>query len=145
MQKRNQREIKMRFWYEVNRTMSPPMTIKEIVQDVLNSSSDQTRKEKLSYNVEMQYTGIKDNNGKEIYEGDIMRYLARYPKDFQEDNPHRRFGRVSNGVSWSDNYCCFLIDSTYEKELVFLGFDENKQWEVIGNIYENPELLSTEK
>ena len=69
----------------------------------------------------MQYTGLKDKNGKEIYEGDIF----KAPHDFGPGGYHERVGSV--------------------------GFDEllGYQWqywhlpdlELIGNIYENPELI----
>jgi uncharacterized phage protein (TIGR01671 family) len=72
----------------------------------------------------MQYTGYKDMKGKEIYEGDIVRYYD----DIYE-------------VKWM--WAGFYIHSLQN------GFDElatNENFvEVIGNIYENPELLNDEK
>ncbi len=75
----------------------------------------------------MQYTGLKDRKSKEIYEGDIVRLV--YALDMGQ---WTKYGDIVIYVRWSDSQCgrypvvCFkYIEST----------------EVIGNIYENPELL----
>ena len=73
-----------------------------------------------------QYTGLKDWNGKDIYEGDIigkdgesMRYLVEY-----KEHHHPR-----EEVSWIG----YNFDSSW--------FCEHNKYVVIGNIHENPELL----
>ena len=69
----------------------------------------------------MQYTGLKDRNGKEIYEGDIVRWSESWlVSDSGEDEMFTRL------VKW-------------EGQILFPGNLERK--EVIGNIYENPDLL----
>ena len=95
----------------------------------------------------MQYTGLKDKNGKEIYEGDIVQFIYRNVKFI---------GEIKYGVythSKCDEYNChhygYYIDTQWEAYCKNTGFDLYKaskdcECEVIGNIYENPELLKGE-
>ena len=82
----------------------------------------------------MQYTGLKDKNGKEIYEGDI---LENSNIENKEGNKEKII------VKWSDDISSFGndndIDFTYCVGYVFDGDPE--EMIIIGNIYENPELL----
>ena len=75
----------------------------------------------------MQYTGLKDKNGKEIYEGDIVKVFT---------NKEWRIGKIIYEHSE------FTIDVTNNKDLEYgrTSIIENLT-EVIGNIYDNPELL----
>lgn len=82
----------------------------------------------------MQYTGLKDKNGKEIYEGDII--------DIHPVNPHRHNSKKRNVIQWI-NGGLFLksIDGS------ILGYGElpsGHRIEVVSNIYENPNLLEVE-
>lgn len=76
----------------------------------------------------MQSTGLKDKNGKEIFEKDILDYNGR---------------KVI--VKWHGSYACFIYEfvdelknRTAEWQPLYLSY---YKFEIIGNIYENPEML----
>ena len=88
----------------------------------------------------VQYTGLKDNNGKEIYEGDIVRAWEYCDEDDPELNEFE-LSEVKYYAKECD-YPAFEIKSKYfyESNALQAGVVEGRI-EVIGNIYENKELL----
>ena len=85
----------------------------------------------------MQCTGLKDKNGVEIYEGDIVKMADQYSVSYDS---------FWVGKVVYDAPMFAVIVSKYGEELFLMPsigtFDCTKQYEVIGNIYENPELLN---
>jgi hypothetical protein len=71
----------------------------------------------------MQYTGLKDKNGKEIYESDLL------------SDSHECFMECK----WNEFSAMFMLMNTGIGSSLSMGFAG--QFEVIGNIYENQELL----
>lgn len=82
----------------------------------------------------MQYTGLKDKNGKEIYEGDILEYFRIKPgtENYYPDRTKRK------AIKWEEYNRCVGYNMRPIIE------EDDNYWEVIGNIYENPELLATQ-
>lgn len=85
----------------------------------------------------MQYTGCKDKNGKEIYEGDIVERF--------QDNPITYENGSKKYASWVVDFKFggWHFDSTPNSPAIsYPSFYSNAQYMVaIGNIYENPELV----
>lgn len=129
------REIKFRAWDKNDNKMFLPHSFY-----LLNGRLDDFGGDKYIF---MQYTGLKDKNGKEIYEGDIMG---------GEDSAF--VGIIEYGTLESFTGFASTEDDEYNTYLTYTGIhlvcsdgesdsyiDKIIDLAVIGNIYENPELL----
>lgn len=88
----------------------------------------------------MQCTGLKDKNGKLIYEGDIVKYAEYDWSDFAFKDWEQEIGKVVWGGNY--DYPAFDLEKhNFECNSFAHIFNEGWTIEVIGNTYENPELL----
>lgn len=131
------REYKFRVWDTENKEM---LKVQELdFEDTFYGGRLSIRTDQYNdyFDIEdmilMQYTGLKDKNGKEIYEGDII-----------FDSFYERKAKVVflEGAFWLDYIDDFKEYKTIHKRYQLLANYDNKSvLEVIGNIYDNPELL----
>ncbi|MDU7069719.1 MAG: YopX family protein [Clostridium perfringens] len=117
------RDIKFRAWHKNAKCMCMDVTTDLLDKDYL---------------IFMQYTGLKDVNGKEVYEGDII--LSPWWDDEPQEVVFKDYGFKGRDIRQK------II---YGRELYF-GIDDllngcfGEVFEIIGNIYDNPELLRGE-
>nr|DAV75739.1 MAG TPA: YopX protein [Caudoviricetes sp.] len=128
------REIKFRAWDWIEKQMCPV-----IVADFQGSQSKlfcrfpkSGTQGIIDTDHLMQYIGAKDKNGVEIYEGDVIRGKRK----------------VNYVIRWSDAKCGFVADAADAVDLckMFPALNQGTTvyYEVIGNIYANPEMVRNE-
>lgn len=119
------REIKFRAWSTSDKVMITDLNSPALFHGILAPHAD---------DILMQYTGLKDKNDKEIYEGDIFNCIYH----FDGCTKHQ------NEIAWSDERAQFYLKSHGEdchQPNVHQSMSDMTRMEVLGNIYENPELL----
>ena len=146
------REIKFRVWSESDKEYRTDCSVHKLFTSKTGTPAMIYNDEGDCFLLE-QYTGLKDKNGKEIYEGDICR-LAYYTKKDGKKRWHKDLEDVE-AVEFEDGYFKFSNTDQYGigSELSFSDYGEwstangnyKYEAEVIGNIHENPELLGGEE
>ena len=115
------REIKFRAWDKKNNKMITRVDeYDEIFLPIIYGEEE-------NYNA-MQFVGLKDKNGREIYEGDIVSLDSWNPSNMQ--------------ICFIEGaFCLANEDGEYVGDIHYIHHAGIEQSEVIGNIYQNPELL----
>lgn len=146
------REIKFRAWNTEVNHMAKVVTVQEMLAYCPEGEDCDSNLEWYNENlIIMQYTGLKDKNGKEIYEGDVVEYWYELSRNQGKVTEQTFEGvvvfkdvKIENGYEPDSRHIGFVLECKNEPQH---GGDtwytdlSASNLEIIGNIYENPELL----
>ena len=123
------REIKFRVWDKANKVMGTVNCYDFDEDKVFYTAGGITYSQVSGHIILMQYTGIKDKNGKDIYEGDTL-MAASY----------------MCYVTWCDKRAAWAVVypesfANSEQKDLLSNYQHDIHLEIIGNEWENPELL----
>ena len=120
------REIKFRVWKNNTMLQVGDGVLKEIYFDENNWNEDKD-------GVLMQYIGLKDKNGKEIYEGDIIKHITISDEGI--------FSETVGGlvIFESGSFMCYYKEAKIKVKLEAWLLETTMT--MVGNIFENPNLL----
>jgi uncharacterized phage protein (TIGR01671 family) len=131
------REIKFRAWIKTGietYDYVKPMTI----QQMIHSKKSTFSLEQLNNLVDFeQFTGLKDVNGKDIYEGDILQPVISYTK--------RNTGKPFEVKKGNYVYGKWIAKDVSSKGFGVDRYYFSNEMQLIGNVHENPELLEADK
>jgi uncharacterized phage protein (TIGR01671 family) len=137
------RQIKFRAWSNSEKRMAEVYAIQFIGYPIAAAShvsvvnKDKSNYENWSDFILLEYTGLKDKNGKEIYKGDILTHPSAYYIEGGISKPYIHIVEFSEDVR-----CDGAERSTTMYYCYGWIFDEDpEEMEIIGNIYENSDLL----
>jgi len=130
------REIKFRAWHKAKKFMDTAWLIDWEHGQVAHRSHNVSQLENC---ILMQYTGLKDKNGKEIYEGDIVLLRNEFATWKGTVIFNEGAFKLSINYSWGNSMNHF--SKTDEFNDMGARIELNNTYVVVGNIYENPELL----
>jgi uncharacterized phage protein (TIGR01671 family) len=120
------RELKFRLWCKNKNEWEKDLWWIGCDGKLYTVINNQLRDLKKENHILMQYTGLHDKNGKEIYEGDMF---------------YDELKRLLI-VTYTERMACFIGQLDNDKTLGYpLHFINRHEIEIIGNVYENPELL----
>jgi uncharacterized phage protein (TIGR01671 family) len=149
------REIKFRAWDEVSKRLAEVTNVHPKCHDmaetvVVRDRSGESVNTLFSNYTLMQFTGLHDKNGKEIYEGDVVRACHKNEfKSFVCENGEIEW--IEHLGQWGVRVPAMLSVESEDKQekndamtwnMLKFNFKHGLELEVLGNIYENPELLT---